>query len=285
MPISPNQRDVRRPYDIGVGLAIADLGDDRYRLTATVYKAGGAGAYNGGGTVVISREGHGEPLSTRFGERIGKSPKWGHRRLGAWKLPPITQEGTKPTSFSVETNGRGDFYAHLENVLSDIDPANNRSDKSNLITHTYYVDTHRWFYPDFPKSFILSRLHASSGFIEIPGLVPATGFGLPARVYGSSPVFNTRMPVALIFNDLNAISPYEHDVAGFRKGNLSVVAPQNCPPCEGYLSFRVEWEHDGPPEFLLGGDTIMRSLYKDLYWLPNNRPSSEGSGFGSWRYS
>lgn len=257
-----------KTIDLSVSLTIADLRNDRYELTATVVNKSKYDRAKGG-TLVFSREGHGEPLPKRFGESVDKSQKWGHQRIADRNLPAL--KGGESISFKVETNGRGDFYAHLEGVLLDNNPANNRSDATNLRraeTRLNSSEINGWFFPyTGPPTVAVSKLHGTTGSVEIPGLLPRATFGLPKELYDQR--FLVKTKVALMATDINL--RYSRVFIGKKLP----FGPSNAPDFQipgTWLWIEIEWETNGV-EFDLGGDALMRSIYPSVHYL-DHRPST-----------
>lgn len=256
-----------KTFDLSVSLKITDLRNDRYELTATVVNNSKYDRAKGG-TLVFSREGHGEPLPPRFGESISKAQKWGHQRIADRNLPALKAGGS--ISFNVETNGRGDFYAHLEGIILDNNTANNRSDITNLRKAETRLDSsviNGWFFPyTGPQTAAVSRLHGTTGSVEIPGLLPRTTFSLPKELYDQR--FLVRTKVALAAKDIN-LSQSRVFI-----GKKLPFGTSNEPDFQipgTWFWIEIQWETNGI-EFDLGGDALMRSLYPSIHYL-DLRPS------------
>lgn len=256
-----------KSIDLSVALTIADQGNDRYKLTATVTNVSKY-VHEKGGTLVFSREGHGEPLPAVYGQKVGKAPKWGHALIGERALPQLKPDGS--VTFDIVTKGRGDFYAHIEGAFMDGNTANNRSDKSNLREGATRLDSSEingWFFPSVgPKTVAASRLHGTTGSVEIPGLLPRTTFSLPKELYDQR--FLVRTKVALAANDINL------RYSRVFLGKKLPFGPSSDPDAQlpgTWFWIEIEWETNGV-EFELGGDALMRAIYPSVHYL-DHRPS------------
>jgi hypothetical protein len=120
-----------------------------------------------------------------------------------------------------------------------------------------------WFFNAHePPTVASSRLHGSSGHVEIHGLIPRTTFGLPTEVYDY--ILSVRTKVALAANDINLLAD-PRPWLGAGKTNA-----------ETRFWVQFQWETNGK-EFLLGGDPFMKGLYPDVHYV-ESRPAGPGHG-------
>ena len=251
-PPDPKKKDLTGPLKVGeatiktmdfqvTSLVISYVSSDRYKLTATVKNASKYD-HEKGGTLVFSRAGHGEPLPAKAGGKVEGKDQWGHKKLAEKPLPAI--KAGQSTTLSIETNGRGDFYAHIEGVL-DMKADNNRRDATNLYARPLTINdalVQLQFGSTVAKS--KSRLDGSEGSFEIPGLVSKSTFKLPTEAFDQKLVLGLNAKLTIKVNDINA-----------KSASLKLE--------DGALVYRLEYETNGD-EVIVGGNKVADAIYPNV---------------------